>query len=528
MSSLSIQRIMLPSGFCSDQIAACALENKAVPFEKLRSALDQAKLSDPIEKEASFGRWWFDAAASQMVLSAVAADFLDANAGLSSSHESCLAHVLPEDMMPLMAALERCGQPDGTIDCEFRVINQFAGMRWLRMVSLPASCPHDGVRSGLLIDISASRQAAVRERLSFESAQFLVGTHTLEESVTKVIQLVCEKLGWEWGAYWALEQNHAQEQRLICKYSWNAPEYELASFTRESRKLRVAPGKGLVGRVWQTGQASWAENMANDPSCLRRSSIRENPLQSGHAFPVAYQTANGQRHSPGVLEFFSSLPRQREAQLPSISLAIGTLVAEAVQRNEQLETINRLAQIDELTGLANRGHFHHLLNMACSRAIALDTSFGVLYIDLDRFKPINDVFGHEAGNAVLREFAQRLTELLPVGCQIGRLGGDEFAILSYPIASVVQLSKLAEQVVAAANRPFHFDGNELTISASIGISAYPDNGVTTCELLRFADAAMYRSKNSGTCRLVIRRLFPLPDRRCSVIRQWKRHCAKRC
>jgi len=468
-----------------------------VANDNLRSAMAQAALFDPIEDAASFGRWWFDSATSQMVLSTVAAGFLDMNVGLQHSHELCFAKTLPEDRQPLMSSLERCGTLDEAIDSEFRIINEFVGMRWLRIVSLPRTTHDNGILSGLLIDISASRQAAIRERLSLESARLLVGNHTIEQAVTKVIQLVCEILGWEWGAYWALEPDPAKEQLLACKYYWHGPAYSRASFTHESAKLRIAPGDGLVGKVWQTGLASWAENLTNDPTCLRRKSIMESSLRSGYAFPVAYQMADGQRRSPGVLEFFSSVARQREAQLPNISPAIGALVAKTIQRLEQMEIINRLAQLDELTGLSNRRHFHQQLNQACTRAASSNTSFGLLFIDIDRFKPINDVFGHEAGNSVLREFARRLTRLTQNGCQIGRLGGDEFAVFSYPNATVPQLISMAERILAVAHRPFHFAGNELMISASIGISIYPDNGAAAPELLHCSDAAMYQSKHNG-------------------------------
>jgi len=202
----------------------------------LQSAVAQAALFDPIEDAASFGRWWFDSATSQIVLSTVAAGFLDMNVGLQDSHELCFAKALPEDRLPLMSSLERCSTLDEAIDSEFRIINEFVGMRWLRIVSLPKTIPYNGIICGLLIDISASRHAAIRERLSLESARLLVGNHTVEQAITKVIQLVCEILGWEWGAFWALEPDPAKEQLLTCKYYWHGPAYSRASFIHESSR----------------------------------------------------------------------------------------------------------------------------------------------------------------------------------------------------------------------------------------------------------------------------------------------------
>ena len=113
--------------------------------------------------------------------------------------------------------------------------------------------------------------------------------------------------------------------------------------------------------------------------------------------------------------------RQQEAQLPNLSSMIGALVAQTIQRMEQQENIQQLARIDDLTGVYNRQYFHDVLDRACFKATANQQSFAVLFIDLDRFKPINDGFGHDAGNLVLQEFARRLQNLVGENCIIGRL-----------------------------------------------------------------------------------------------------------
>jgi diguanylate cyclase (GGDEF)-like protein len=466
---------------------------------RLALALAQASLADPVEQAASFGRWWLDPQAAQLVLSIGAAEFLNVGVGRQQAIESCLQHVVAEDAPLLRTALTQAppGLHGWLIDCEFRVVNELDGLRWLRMTSLPPAQAQSEVQAGVLVDITASKHAAMRERLSFESTQFLIGTHGLGEAVTKVIRLVCENLGWEWGAYWALEQDANGMQQLGCKHYWHHPEYALEALTQESRSMRMRPGEGLVGYVWNSGAPCWIEHLESDPAFLRRRSAAACKLRSGYVFPVAYVTADGRRHSPGVLEFFSTLSRQREAQLPNLSASIGALIAQTVQRLEQQECIRLLAQTDELTGLANRSHFHQKLETACFKATPAGDPFGLLYIDLDRFKPINDAFGHEAGNGVLQEFGQRLLQLAPPGCRVGRLGGDEFAILTSQGTSMAQLGALAEQVLLAASAPFQFEENELTVSASVGLSVFPENGWTAPELLRCADAAMYRSKKSG-------------------------------
>jgi len=458
--------------------------------------LSQISQPDDAEQAASFGRWWYDLQTMQWIVSLGAATLLEVDSGLHDSLTSTFAQVVPEDTCLLSDALT--ADLATPVECEFRIINETDGLRWLRLVSLPKEQLKQDVLSGVVVDITSSKHAAMRERFSFESTRCLVGSYSLGEAITKVIQLVCENLGWEWGAYWSLEHEQMDTNKLSCKYYWDStPDDKLAPFTLESRALKIPTGAGLVGGVWRSARPHWVEDMVHDYSFLRRKSALACGLQSGYAFPVSYVTADGRRHSPGVMEFFSCLSRQKEAQLPNLSATIGGLVAQTVQRMEQQAHIRQLAQVDDLTGLTNRNHFHQLLDATCLSASKSNTVFGVLFVDLDRFKPINDAFGHEAGNVVLREFAQRLRKITNDGGEVGRLGGDEFAILITPKGSITQLKGFAEQVLRAANQPFMFGGQALSVSASVGISVFPEHGRTTAELMRNADAAMYLSKKNG-------------------------------
>jgi diguanylate cyclase (GGDEF)-like protein len=467
------------------------------PTPKLRLAQVLASVPDAAEEMGLFGRWWYDTQTGQWVLSTGAARLLDVSAGLHRTAISCFEQVVPDDGPALMTDLGPLREPGHVIDAEFRTIHELAGLRWLRLVSAPQLLPEPAVQTGLLIDVTPTRLAAMRERFCFESTQFLIGTPTLGEAVTKVIQLVCENLGWECGAYWSPKREQMGSHQLSCKYHWHKPGSSAGPFIRESLSLEMAPGEGLIGSVWSTMQPEWVEDVRHDSDFLGGKTAHQCGLRSGYAFPVSTSTVDGCRHSHGVLEFYSSLSRQREAQLPSLSITIGALIAQTVQRIEQQELIRQFAQVDDLTGLINRKHFHHLLDVACTSATASGASFAILNIDLDRFKLINDAFGHEAGNLVLHEFAQLLQGLALAGCAVGRLGGDEFAILMAPDCSLAQLQATGERVLLAARTPFLYGSQELTVSASVGVSLFPDNGGTGSELMRSADAAMYRRKHGG-------------------------------
>lgn len=467
---------------------------RSIESEVWRHTIAQTSLPDQAEGLAGYGRWWLERSSSQVALSIVAGEFLGVAPGLHAALGPCCVHVVADDLPLLRSALHEAEASGTPVDCQFRLIDPLEGARWLRMLSMHSTSPM--IASGILVDITFSKHAAMREKFNFALTQYLIGTDTLGEAVTKIIQLVCEDLGWEWGAFWALDQDDAGVEVLNCKHSWHGLDQRLAPFQHYSESIDMPPAEGLVGRVWSTGQAEWVDKMGSDPDFRRGKLASECGLQSGYTFPVTYVTPDGVLQRPGVLEFFSKLPRQREAQLPDLSASIGALIALTAQRMIQQERIRRLAQTDEMTGLANRNHFHALVDEAC-RHVPMHKSFGVLYIDLDQFKPINDAFGHQAGNVVLSEFARRLKAVAPAGCAIGRLGGDEFAILGARDIASAELNALADRVLQAARTPFLYEGNELSVSASIGISQFPAHGTSTAELLHAADAAMYTSKRNG-------------------------------
>lgn len=154
-----------------------------------------------------------------------------------------------------------------------------------------------------------------------------------------------------------------------------------------------------------------------------------------------------------------------------------------------------LAGHDPLTGLPNRRHFeqriHHIFEVSAPEMA------GILFIDLDRFKEINDTMGHEAGDCLLARTTERLVQLLDDQYLLARLGGDEFAILAYPVINDVELSNLAIRVIDAVATPFEYNESVFTVTCSVGIAQGLINGSDASTLLRQADMAMYRAKHEG-------------------------------
>ena len=161
------------------------------------------------------------------------------------------------------------------------------------------------------------------------------------------------------------------------------------------------------------------------------------------------------------------------------------------------EIIRQLAQYDSLTGLANRATVGRRLDSAVREAEGNGHSFAVLCVDLDHFKEVNDLYGHGAGDEVLRKCADRMSQTLRRGDFLGRVGGDEFVVVQSEGHQPASATALAARLVDAFERPFNVDGSLTDIGASIGIALYPDDGHTAEQLLANADMALYRAKNTG-------------------------------
>lgn len=161
------------------------------------------------------------------------------------------------------------------------------------------------------------------------------------------------------------------------------------------------------------------------------------------------------------------------------------------------EHLVRLAHYDSLTSLPNRVFFNEILNKALSHASRHDKMIAVLFIDLDRFKTINDALGHTTGDLVLKEIASRFSTVLRAGDVLARLGGDEFIILLNDIGHPKFASPVAEKLLQICAKPVKISNHEFFITTSIGICIYPNDGTSLEDLQKNADMAMYKAKKSG-------------------------------
>ncbi len=168
---------------------------------------------------------------------------------------------------------------------------------------------------------------------------------------------------------------------------------------------------------------------------------------------------------------------------------------------DQQSQIAYMAFHDPLTGLANRSLFYDRMEKSLSRAKRNNTNLALLLIDIDRFKNINDSLGQEAGDLFLKKVADILKNVLRDTDTIARLGGDEFIVVLENVNDALSIENVAQKLLDSLAKPVSILGNEITCTASIGISLFPKDGQSTDKLLRSADLAMYRAKSSGKNRL---------------------------
>jgi diguanylate cyclase (GGDEF)-like protein/PAS domain S-box-containing protein len=170
-------------------------------------------------------------------------------------------------------------------------------------------------------------------------------------------------------------------------------------------------------------------------------------------------------------------------------------------RKKAEQRIRYLARTDPLTRIANRMQFQHYVQQGIARARRAKQFLGLIYLDIDRFKDINDTFGHAAGDTALEIFSQRLLDALPEGAVPGRLAGDEFAVLVSGAESLdtltQQLRKVARALLNGIGQPFLVQEEEIFMTTSLGVALYPRDGDNVIDLIRNADAALYHAKKAG-------------------------------
>ncbi|PHV25059.1 sensory box protein/response regulator [Janthinobacterium sp. BJB426] len=192
-----------------------------------------------------------------------------------------------------------------------------------------------------------------------------------------------------------------------------------------------------------------------------------------------------------------SVEVQRRTLRSGQSWILVAVARDITERKDAEQRLMKLAHFDTLTGLPNRSQFYASLTHSLTQAAEHQWAVAVLFMDIDRFKNINDTLGHTIGDDLLRQFSSRLVDCLRVRDTIGRFGGDEFATILVLPDGAQHAVGVVDKIREAMRKPFDLQGHEVTVTVSIGISVYPDDGVDADTLIQYADTAMYRAKEAG-------------------------------
>jgi diguanylate cyclase (GGDEF)-like protein len=269
-----------------------------------------------------------------------------------------------------------------------------------------------------------------------------------------------------------------------------------------SRRFAVSAerpeGRGLIGTAFRTKTRC----IMNDFLTNERTAYlaKEGGTRSGAAFPLLNENGD----SVGVLLFLAAEEDVFADDLVELLAKLAENISFALDNFDRAdektmadERIEYLASHDSLTGLPNRETFNQLLHSAIETARRDDLQFALLFIDLDRFKVINDSLGHEAGDALLVEIAERLRQNLRSRDIVARLGGDEFVVFLEHTAGRGDIEAIARKLLFAVSQPVQLSGHECHATTSIGIAMFPADGSDVHTLTKNADMAMYLAKEDG-------------------------------
>jgi diguanylate cyclase (GGDEF)-like protein/PAS domain S-box-containing protein len=345
---------------------------------------------------------------------------------------------------------------------------------------------------GTIIDITERKQGEKRQAMEHAITRVLAEAGSVNEAITKVIETICVTLGWQHGAYW-----HWDGKACVLRYgeSWSVDVPDIREYDAAiGRRAAVAgpANEGLMRRAYTSRKPVWVSDISKDRTFRRRGYAAKAGLRAAFAFPLLRGS-----EVLGVMEFLQREARQPDPLLVRIAESIGSEIGQYIVRMQAEEAVKFVALHDSLTGLPNRITFNERLTRAIAQARRHERTLAVLFIDLDRFKLINDTLGHEAGDQLLRDAAERLVANLRAGDTVARLGGDEFVVLLEEVGERHFAGSVCDKLISALGAPFKVKGREYHVTASIGVSVFPDDGEDAATLLKNADIAMYRAKEEG-------------------------------
>jgi diguanylate cyclase (GGDEF)-like protein/PAS domain S-box-containing protein len=400
----------------------------------------------------------------------------------------------PDDRERALEQESRKAQTGGaTPSIDYRMITREGGTVWiLDEAVLEPDGAGTPVWHGVLYDIterklaedelqrSAAQQAAVA-RLGRAALQDGEPGRLRDQAVTLMVEID----GVEASCIWEAGREGRRLHLLAGLEGQAGGAGRRASAARDSH----------AGAALESGLHVIVDDWTSEPRFSMPPTLRVLGVRSSLAVPIA-----GKDHPFAVLDLHSTEPSRFTPQDVHFAQASANVLADALERHAADEALRHRVLHDALTGLPNRASFVGSLEEALARATASGSPIGILFLDLDHFKLINDTIGHHAGDELLRAVAPRLRSHLRPGDIVARFGGDEFGILVDRLTDEEEAMAIAERVADAFSEPYPVGGADHFVTASIGIAVTRSSSREPVEaemLIRDADAAMYRAKERG-------------------------------
>ena len=343
----------------------------------------------------------------------------------------------------------------------------------------------DRVRIAVAHDITECKRAEAMQAALYAISEAAYAAEDLVALFRRIHQIIGELLP---AANFSVALYDEKDEQLSFPYHVDA--YDQASVTRK-------PAAGtLCAEVIRTGQPLLltSDSLATLPGHLRA-------IVGSNSLCWLGVPLNSYKGTIGALVLKSYLGGARYTEQDKELLQfVSTQVATAIERQQMHARLQYMAQYDALTALPNRGFLHDRLKTALAKARREQGKLALLYLDLDKFKQVNDTFGHAVGDLLLREVAARFRQCVREADTVARIGGDEFVVLLENIELPEHALLVADKIRNVLDHPLEIDGHRLRILPSIGVALFPDHGDGEQQLLQHADEAMYvAKKNAVSC-----------------------------
>ncbi len=402
----------------------------------------------------------------------------------------------PDDLRALRLAVDTTKPHRETIQNEFRMVLPSGSVRWVRShwrFELGDGTPTRA--TGAMIDITKEKNMLVQSQEARAVAEAAAGVareaERLEQDRKTILEMVAkdQPLDQIVTAMAAAVSSHLPGS--LCSIRIELTEASRISvYPQFPESLANALDRIAIGSVHETSTPEPIAKLSSDPEWLRFiETCGDVPFPHYRAVPILRNT-----RLTGLIVSFLGQGRSACPAEEQLLESWGQFASLAVERRGLYEQLSFRAQYDSLTTLFEPPSLYDRLDAQIRSASPERSPMAVLYLDLDRFKEINDKYGHGAGDKVLQDVARRILEGVRRTDFAARIGGDEFVVILPGVSDRKEAGRVADLVMSSIEQPVSFSGRELRVGGSVGISIYPDDGANTDALLKAADEDMYRTK----------------------------------